>query len=178
MAGSDNVKTDIVRFAMRKINGAPLRSVSREGRLSALAIRILLDFEPQRKQGRQIAADLVANHMRIAYSIPEHCEYMRTGAPSELILAEAAARLLDDDPSAAENVGISSARHANICSKKRRKQPLTRVSEANSLCGTSHAGTRCCAENHVASRHWDSHIESLFPYSISSALFFTSSTGV
>ena len=39
-------------------------------------------------------AGLVESHMRIAYSIPDHREYLRSGYPSEPLLAEAAAQQL------------------------------------------------------------------------------------
>jgi hypothetical protein len=38
-------------------------------------------------------AKLVENHMRIAFSVPAHREYVHTGAPSEPVLVEAAARI-------------------------------------------------------------------------------------
>lgn len=59
--------------------------------LTALVdILIMLDFEP-RREAHQHLVDMVAGHMRTAYSVPDH-RHFRSGYPSEPILAEAAAR--------------------------------------------------------------------------------------
>jgi hypothetical protein len=60
---------------------------------AAMSTRILIDVEPRRQAGRALESALVHSHLRTVYSVPQHREYMRTGTPSEPILAEAAAVL-------------------------------------------------------------------------------------
>jgi hypothetical protein len=62
------------------------------GSLAVLACRLLLEMEPSLEANRQTLAELVERRMAIAYSVPSHREYMRSGYPSEPLLAEAAAR--------------------------------------------------------------------------------------
>jgi hypothetical protein len=103
------VLATIVDFARAKllcqnnINVA-LRGVSkREGCTAVVDVRLMLDYEPRREASRSFEADLVAGHMRIAYSVPQSREYLRSGYSSEPLLAEAAAqqmrffRLADPD---------------------------------------------------------------------------------
>lgn len=94
--GAESVKNDIIDFAMFKLNGGnPIKhGISSDSKLSALNIRILLDFEPRRQVAVAKAASLVAGHMLIAHCIPEHREYIWVGAPSEPILAEAAGHIM------------------------------------------------------------------------------------
>jgi hypothetical protein len=63
--------------------------------LAALSTRILLDFESRRESTRRLEMELVERNMRIAYSVPSHREYVRSGTPSEPILAGGAAREMD-----------------------------------------------------------------------------------
>jgi hypothetical protein len=63
-------------------------------RLAVLDVQLSLDFEPRREKVKVEEANLVESHMRIAFSIPNHREYLRSGYPSEPLLAEAAARQL------------------------------------------------------------------------------------
>ena len=65
-----------------------------EGKLAALAVRLLLTFEPSREAAVIKESELVEGYMRWAHSIPAHRENLRTSAPSEPILAEAAARVM------------------------------------------------------------------------------------
>ncbi|RDB20920.1 hypothetical protein Hypma_012066 [Hypsizygus marmoreus] len=65
-----------------------------EGELAAASVRLLFDFEPRRAAAAQLESRLVEGHMRIAYSVPDHREYLCSGAPSEPLLAEAAGRIL------------------------------------------------------------------------------------
>ncbi|KAL6303725.1 hypothetical protein BKA93DRAFT_786438 [Sparassis latifolia] len=69
---------------------------SKRGLLAALSTRLLLDFEPTREVSRSMEAQLVEANMRIAYSVPKHREYVRSGCPSEPILAEAAAQAMNE----------------------------------------------------------------------------------
>lgn len=57
-----------------------------------LDVLLHLDFEPRRQVANDIQANMVASHMRIVYSVPASREYLRSGYPSEPILAEAAMR--------------------------------------------------------------------------------------
>jgi hypothetical protein len=67
---------------------------SRAARLAVLDVQLSLDFEPRREKVQLEESNLVESHMRIAYSIPDHREYLRSGYPSEPLLAEAAAQQL------------------------------------------------------------------------------------
>ncbi|OCH87738.1 hypothetical protein OBBRIDRAFT_805843 [Obba rivulosa] len=57
-------------------------------------VRVSLNYEPSRQKTYDELAEMVANHMRMVYSVPQHREYMRSGYSSEPILAEAAAQEL------------------------------------------------------------------------------------
>lgn len=57
-------------------------------------MRLLLEFEPSRPHAVAAENRLVQAHMRVAYSVPRPREYIRSGAPSEPIIAEAAARIM------------------------------------------------------------------------------------
>lgn len=57
--------------------------------------RLMLHYEPAREPTRLLQQELVASHMRMAYSIPKHREFFHSGYSSEPILAEAAAQLWD-----------------------------------------------------------------------------------
>ncbi|KAF7976150.1 hypothetical protein HWV62_7461 [Athelia sp. TMB] len=103
--GDTGVKRRIIDFAMLKLNTfASLQRISNGAKFAALSIRLLLTFEPDRhapsvstetyQEALGEELDQVASHMRVVHSVPEHCEYMRTGTPSEPILAEAAGQLL------------------------------------------------------------------------------------
>ncbi|KAI0661499.1 hypothetical protein C8Q70DRAFT_965144 [Cubamyces menziesii] len=64
--------------------------------LAALGTRVLLDFDISRESARDVMQNLLSNHTLIAFSIPQHREYMRAGTPSEPILAHAAAKLMNE----------------------------------------------------------------------------------
>jgi hypothetical protein len=66
----------------------------RMARMAVLDVQLSLDYEPRREKVHMNEATLVESYMRIAYSIPKDCEYLRSGYPSEPLLAEAAARQL------------------------------------------------------------------------------------
>ncbi len=88
----------IVAFARDKLIGGelPLKDafLDEPQGLAVLSVCIMLDFEPPRVVADQTEAIQVERHMRIAYSVPQHRAYMRSGTPSEPILAEAAAQLM------------------------------------------------------------------------------------
>ncbi|OCH84589.1 hypothetical protein OBBRIDRAFT_808130, partial [Obba rivulosa] len=55
-------------------------------------VRVCLNYEPSRQKTYDELAEMVASHMRMVYSVPQHREYMRSGYSSDPILAEAAAQ--------------------------------------------------------------------------------------
>ncbi|KAK0205621.1 hypothetical protein DFS33DRAFT_1258736 [Desarmillaria ectypa] len=60
-------------------------------KMALVDIRVMIEYEPRREKARRLQQEMVRGHMRVAFSVPEHREYMRSGNPSEPILAEAAA---------------------------------------------------------------------------------------
>ena len=63
--------------------------------LAILGVRLLPSIEPVRRAPSQNVEEyLVERNMRIAYSVPQHRLYTRSGYSSEPILAEAAANLM------------------------------------------------------------------------------------
>lgn len=60
------------------------------GRLAVVDVRLSIEYEPlvEGNKSMHYQAQLIASHMRIAYSVPAHREYFRSGYPSEPILAE------------------------------------------------------------------------------------------
>jgi hypothetical protein len=78
---------------------------------AVLDVLLTLDFEPRRQAAYDREAKLVAGHMRIAFSVPKDREYLRSGYPSEPLLAEAAARQMDEFQMLAENPDTSVMAH-------------------------------------------------------------------
>jgi hypothetical protein len=62
---------------------------------AALSVRVILDFDVARKIARAYEEKLVESYMRVAFFVPTHREYLRGGTPSEPLLAEAAAQVLN-----------------------------------------------------------------------------------
>ncbi|KAI6011427.1 hypothetical protein EDC04DRAFT_3145769 [Pisolithus marmoratus] len=60
--------------------------------LATLDVLITIDYEPRWTLTSDYEMDMVASHMRVAFSIPWHRFYMHSGYPSEPFLAEAASR--------------------------------------------------------------------------------------
>ncbi|KAF8882369.1 hypothetical protein CPB84DRAFT_1851243 [Gymnopilus junonius] len=73
---------------------ANIADMPRAALMAVLDVQYSLDFEPRREKVQMQEAGLVESHMRVAYSIPSHREYLRSGYPSEPLLAEAAAEQL------------------------------------------------------------------------------------
>ena len=67
-----------------------------EGKLAVIDSAITLNYEPLQERNRALHEELVSGHARIIFAIPKHREYMRSGYPSEPILAEAANQILHD----------------------------------------------------------------------------------
>jgi len=63
--------------------------------IAIVAQRLLLEFKPDITAARTMEEELVASHMRVVYSVPQHGEYMYTGSPTEPILSNAAAILMN-----------------------------------------------------------------------------------
>ncbi|KAF8516421.1 hypothetical protein BU17DRAFT_92748 [Hysterangium stoloniferum] len=104
--GDRMVQNYIIDFAQSKlICSDDLSTLSLRAEIAVLARRLLLDFEPKRAAALWIETELVVGHMHVAYSVPAHREYLRAGAPSEPILAEATARIMaSDDFETAKNL--------------------------------------------------------------------------
>ncbi|KIM83548.1 hypothetical protein PILCRDRAFT_6971 [Piloderma croceum F 1598] len=73
-----------------------ISDLDRNTALAVVDVLLTLDFEPRRQVTCIREAQLVASHMRIAFSVPKEREYIRSGYPSEPLLAEAAARQMDE----------------------------------------------------------------------------------
>ncbi|GJE95214.1 hypothetical protein PsYK624_113950 [Phanerochaete sordida] len=56
-----------------------------------LSVRLLLEFDSARSNAREATEKMIGGHMRIAYDMPAHNEFVESGTPSEPLLAEAAA---------------------------------------------------------------------------------------
>jgi hypothetical protein len=78
--------------------------VKPNGRIAVVDVRLMLDYGPRCEATRSLEAELVATHMRVAYSVPKSREYIHSGYPSEPLLAEAAAQQMrcfrEKDPDA------------------------------------------------------------------------------
>ncbi|KAF9503396.1 hypothetical protein BS47DRAFT_1356260, partial [Hydnum rufescens UP504] len=74
---------------------------------AVLDVLLNLDFEPRRQVALDRETQLVAGHMRVAFSVPKECEYIRSGYPSEPLLAEAASRQMDEFQQRASNPSIN-----------------------------------------------------------------------
>ncbi|KAF8523912.1 hypothetical protein BU17DRAFT_63556 [Hysterangium stoloniferum] len=96
--GDRMVQNYIIDFAQSKlICSDDPSTLSLRAKVAVLARHLLLDFEPKRAAALWMETELVAGHIHVAYSVPAHREYLRAGAPSEPILAEAAARIMLSD---------------------------------------------------------------------------------
>ncbi|KAF9461736.1 hypothetical protein BDZ94DRAFT_1310365 [Collybia nuda] len=85
--------TNIVTLAVQKLNRQPFNQTLND-QLAASFIRLLLEFEPLVEVARHTEMELIAGHMRVAYSMPKHRLYIYSGAPSESVLAEASACIM------------------------------------------------------------------------------------
>ncbi|KAJ8519125.1 hypothetical protein ONZ45_g3865 [Pleurotus djamor] len=65
-------------------------SESKYARAAILDVLLSLQFLPHREATRRLTEDLVASHMRTVFSAPTNREYLRSGYPSEPLLAHAA----------------------------------------------------------------------------------------
>jgi hypothetical protein len=88
---------EVVKFARAKLIynpkiEIPFGQLPDFAQIAVVDARLLIDYEPRRETARRAEVDLVACYMRMAYSTPKDREYLRSGYPSEPILAEAAAQ--------------------------------------------------------------------------------------
>ncbi|KAH7322262.1 hypothetical protein B0J17DRAFT_710678 [Rhizoctonia solani] len=81
----------VLKFAANKLTAQESPKHVSQSELAALSVRIGITFESTTQAAREAESQQVESHMRVVYAIPEHREYMRTGTPSEPVLAEAAA---------------------------------------------------------------------------------------
>ncbi|KAF8325288.1 uncharacterized protein EI90DRAFT_2189645 [Cantharellus anzutake] len=86
----------VIPFAGDKLMAQGNKAKVFHSRIAALGVRIGITFDITTQASRITESELVESHMRVVYAIPEHREFMHTGSPSEPILAEAAARCLND----------------------------------------------------------------------------------
>ncbi|KAH8109129.1 hypothetical protein DFH11DRAFT_1515959, partial [Phellopilus nigrolimitatus] len=94
-SGEPEMEWSIINLARSKLigrNKPDSAEMTDDAKLAVLAVRVLLNFNTSRSKTQARIVKLVQSHMAIAFSIPQHCETIRTGYPSEPILAEAAAR--------------------------------------------------------------------------------------
>ncbi|KAI0654604.1 hypothetical protein C8Q70DRAFT_1086808 [Cubamyces menziesii] len=99
--GRPMLSLDVLELARRKLlcndnMRMPIDSHTIAAQTAVLDVRIMLSFEPSREAAHRHEEQLVASHMRIAYSVPKDRIYLRSGYSSEPILAEAAARQLHE----------------------------------------------------------------------------------
>ncbi|KAF8340891.1 hypothetical protein F5887DRAFT_1225901 [Amanita rubescens] len=88
----------VIELAKRKLlHSTSTTELSDNAKLAAIDVAITLNYEPRRTWSRALQDTLVASHARIVFAIPKHREYMRTGYPSEPLLAEVANRLLYEE---------------------------------------------------------------------------------
>ncbi|CAE6442181.1 unnamed protein product [Rhizoctonia solani] len=120
----------VLKFAANKLTAQESPKHVSQSELAALSVRIGITFESTTQAAREAESQQVESHMRVVYAIPEHREYMRTGTPSEPVLAEAAAVYLSP---IFNNSGISIA-GPRILSENCKKGFLAR-GERGELCG-------------------------------------------
>ncbi|PSR72358.1 hypothetical protein PHLCEN_2v11764 [Hermanssonia centrifuga] len=135
--GSANVnwvRKDMINFAHTKLighgnilpTGASPEERERNGLLAAIGTRILLEFDTSREESRKREMQLVEGHMRIAYSVPIHRQYIRSGYPSEPILAEAAAHEMNSETQPIINV-LSNSIDNGLIDKGNRGELVARL---------------------------------------------------
>jgi len=85
----------VIELAKGKLlHTSSTEELSEAAKLATIDNAITLNYEPRRTWSHALQDTFVASHARIVFAIPKHREYMRTGYPSEPLLAEVANRLL------------------------------------------------------------------------------------
>ena len=98
--------------------------------LAALDCRVLIRFDPLRPNSRTTQADLVKTYMRCVFYIPDDRESMWSGYPSEPVIAEAAARLLNGGDSDIMSLGptiLESALRQGLLARGERGELVART---------------------------------------------------
>jgi hypothetical protein len=95
----DAVCQQVMELAQAKLLGlhdieTQFTAVLSRAKLAVVDCILMLDFEVRRESVQLMEASLVASHMRTAFSVPKDLLYLRSGYPSEPIIAEAACRQL------------------------------------------------------------------------------------
>lgn len=97
--------------------------------MAVVDLRLMFQYEPRRDLARSTEAELVAAHMRIAYSVPQSREIVYSGYSSEPLLAEAAARQMRvfrfHDPNATLDI-LQSNMKSGLISKGERGELVAR----------------------------------------------------
>lgn len=83
----------MIKFAKLMLSDG--KAAQEEAQITALCVRIMLDFDVARESSRVYEEKLVETHLRVVFAIPSHREFFRGGAPSEPLVAEAAAQILN-----------------------------------------------------------------------------------
>ncbi|QRV93156.1 G2/mitotic-specific cyclin cdc13 [Ceratobasidium sp. AG-Ba] len=97
---------DIFQFACDKLTSGGAQGKKQDALVAALGILIGISFDSKNSQVVSLESRLVESHMRVSYSIPGNRGYMRTGSPSEPVLAEGAARYFgSEDPRGLSIIG-------------------------------------------------------------------------
>ncbi|KAK0447199.1 hypothetical protein EV421DRAFT_1901321 [Armillaria borealis] len=74
-----------------EVAGGPWNGEKDVFKLALVDVRVMIEYASRQEKARHLQQEMVKGHMRIAFSMPKHREYMRSGNPSEPILAEATA---------------------------------------------------------------------------------------
>jgi hypothetical protein len=85
----------MIDFAKMKLKKGGI--LSEDARIAAASIRIIVDFDPTMKSPRAREEKLVESYMRVVFAVPDHLQFMHCGTPSEPLLGEAAAQLLNQN---------------------------------------------------------------------------------
>jgi hypothetical protein len=86
----------LLGYAIRKLICVEPRQgvkLTESAMAAALDVRLCLDYDTTRDATRLADQDMVARHMKLTYSVPDHREYLRSGYSSEPMLAVAAAQV-------------------------------------------------------------------------------------
>jgi hypothetical protein len=117
------------RLAMMKLGGDNFAK-DPLAQLAALDCRALIRFDLLRPNSRTTQADLVKTYMRCVFNIPNDRESMWSGYPSEPILAEAAARLLNQPPTNIQSLAptiLESALNKGLLARGERGELVART---------------------------------------------------
>ncbi|KAF8749259.1 hypothetical protein RHS01_10250 [Rhizoctonia solani] len=101
-----NPNKNIFDLAVDKLTASGVNDRNSDALLAVLGVRIGIAFNATNNTTYSIQSRLVESHLRVVYWIPEHQGYMYTGAPSEPILAEAAARYLNASNSDRKGIAV------------------------------------------------------------------------